>query len=177
MSKAMKDSAFRLNLHELPRRAGEMREYQLDFPLVERIGTPLIGIEKGEHVKLSIRAEAVDDGILITGSIASKVKGECGRCLTEIESAIDQSFQELYFYESRKPEDDELDFFVMDSDIADLEMAARDAVILALPINPLCRPDCRGLCSICGEKWENLPEGHSHETIDPRWSGLAGWKG
>ena len=77
----------------------------------------------------------------------------------------------------RSPEDDELDFFVMDSDIADLEIAARDAVILALPINPLCRPDCRGLCSICGEKWENLPEGHSHETIDPRWSGLAGWKG
>ena len=177
MSKAINDSAFRLNLHELPRRAGEMREYHLDISLKERIGTPLIGIDKGELVKLELRAEAVDDGILITGTISSLLRGECGRCLAEIETAINQNFQELYFYENRKPDDDESDFFVMDSDVADLEIATRDAVILALPINPLCRPDCRGLCSICGEKWENLPNDHSHETTDPRWSGLAGWKG
>lgn len=173
----MRDSLFRLNLHELPRRAGEMREYHLEIPAHERIGTPLIGIEKGSLLNIDVKAEAVDDGILISAGISSDVKGECGRCLTEIQSKIVQNFQELYFYENRKPDDEDSDFFVMDSDIADLEGAIRDAVILALPINPLCRPDCPGLCSICGEKWETLPQNHSHEVVDPRWSGLAGWKG
>ncbi len=64
----------------------------------------------------------------------------------------------------------------MDGDEIDLEGPIRDAIILNLPINPLCSPDCLGLCPDCGEKWENLPEDHAHEVIDARWAGLAGLK-
>ena len=64
----------------------------------------------------------------------------------------------------------------MDGDFADIETPIRDAVVLAMPINPLCKVDCKGLCSECGEKLELLEPGHAHEKIDPRWSGLSGWQ-
>jgi uncharacterized protein len=115
---------------------------------------------------------------LITGQVKSGAVGECGRCLEKLEMAIDQKFQELFLYASRaaeNPEEDD-DLFTLDGDIADLEVPIRDAVILSMPINPVCDEDCEGLCAGCGEKWQELPEDHTHEVVDPRWTGLAGWK-
>ena len=54
----------------------------------------------------------------------------------------------------------------------DLEQTVRDALVGDLPLAPLCRPDCPGLCAECGEKWADLPPGHGHETLDPRWAAL-----
>ena len=54
----------------------------------------------------------------------------------------------------------------------DTEQTVRDALVLALPLAPLCRPDCPGLCPDCGEKWADLPPEHGHETLDPRWAAL-----
>ena len=171
-------SSFRINLNELPRRAGEMREYTLNFPAPDSIGIPLLEIPKGEKLDISFRAESVDDGVLITGSISSIAKGECGRCLDPLAVEIDQKFQELFLYQSRVSEnpDDDDELFTLDGDIADIEIPIRDAVILSMPINPLCADDCEGLCAGCGEKWRDLPDEHSHEAVDPRWTGLAGWK-
>lgn len=171
-------SPFRVNLHELPRRAGEMREYVLNFPAPDSIGIPLLEIPRGEILEIRFRAESVDDGVLISGSISSQAKGECGRCLDPLDIAVNQNFQELFLYQSRtsdNPEEDD-DLFALDGDIADIEIPIRDAVILSMPINPLCADDCEGLCAGCGEKWRDLPDDHSHEAVDPRWTGLAGWK-
>ena len=49
----------------------------------------------------------------------------------------------------------------------------RDAVVLTLPTNPVCRPDCPGLCPECGAHLADLPADHSHEEVDPRWAALA----
>lgn len=171
-------SPYRINLHELPRRAGEMREYSLNFPVPDEVGIPLLKIPVGHPIELDFKAESVDDGVLITGTVRSNAIGECGRCLEKVEMEIDQRFQELFLYSSRASdnpdEDDEL--FLLDGDVADLEIPIRDAVILSMPINPLCSPECEGLCSECGEKWRDLPDDHAHEVTDPRWTGLAGWK-
>ena len=169
------ESPFKVNLHELPRRAGEHKSYSLIFPAPEAIGNPLLEIPAGESLEISFEAESVADGVLISGSVKSHAKGECGRCLEKISEDIDQKFQELFFYENRIEESDD-DLFVMDGDFADIETPIRDAVVLAMPINPLCKADCRGLCSECGEKLELLEPGHMHEKIDPRWSGLSGWQ-
>ena len=155
-----------------------MKEYHLVFPVPERMGIPLLAIEPGTELDIELRAESVDDGILITGEIQSVAVGECGRCLEPINEEIHQKFQELYLYQNRtsaNPDDDE-EIFAMEGDEADIEIPIRDAIILAMPLNPLCEADCEGLCSECGEKWSSLPEGHSHESVDPRWKGLAGWK-
>ncbi|MEY3169133.1 MAG: hypothetical protein RL421_376 [Actinomycetota bacterium] len=171
-------SPYRINLHELPRRAGEMREYSLNFPAPEDVGIPLLKIPTGEEINLDFKAESVDDGVLITGIVRSHAVGECGRCLEKVEMEIDQRFQELFLYASRASdnpdEDDEL--FFLDGDVADIEIPIRDAVILSMPINPICSQDCEGLCAECGEKWRDLPDDHAHEVTDPRWTGLAGWK-
>lgn len=171
-------SPYRINLHELPRRAGEMREYSRNFSAPEDVGIPLLKIPAGFPLELEFKAESVDDGVLITGTVQSKAEGECGRCLEKVEMDIDQRFQELFLYSSRASEnpDEDEELFLLEGDEADLEIPIRDAVILSMPINPLCSPDCEGLCAECGEKWRDLPEDHSHEVTDPRWTGLAGWK-
>ena len=171
-------SPYRINLHELPRRAGEMREYSLNFPAPEDVGIPLLKIPTGEEINLDFKAESVDDGVLITGIVRSHAEGECGRCLEQVEMEIDQRFQELFLYASRawdNPEEDD-ELFFLDGDVADIEIPIRDAVILSMPINPICSQDCEGLCAECGEKWRDLPDDHAHEVTDPRWTGLAGWK-
>lgn len=170
-------SAFKVNLHELPRRAGEMKTYHLQFAVPEPIGIPMLAIKAGQEIEIDFKAEAVSDGVLISGQITSEAVGECGRCLDELKQEIEQEFRELFLYESRKSEEEDDDeLFVMDGDIADIEVPIRDAVVLAMPLNPLCKADCEGLCSECGERMEKLGPEHSHEKVDPRWSGLAGWQ-
>jgi uncharacterized protein len=177
---------FILNTHDLPRRAGEMKEYQLDIPAHARIGVPLIAVPEGDLVELDIRLESVTEGVLASADIYAIAHGECIRCLDPVEVAIDRKIQELYRYEptnekgrKKRRDDEDVDLegteeLQMEGDLMDLEIPIIDAIILTLPVNPLCSDECLGLCPDCGEKWESLPEGHAHEVIDARWSGLDG---
>jgi len=180
-------SVFRLNTHELPRRAGEMREYQLDIPAPFRVGVPLIAVPEGDLIELDIRCESVTEGVLVTAELYTVALGECIRCLDPVEITVDRTVQELYRYEptddkgkkSRKKTEevddlDEDDLLYMEGEVANLELPILDAIILSLPVNPLCDEDCMGLCPRCGEKWESLPEDHAHDEVDARWAGLAG---
>lgn len=183
---AKSTNPFILNTHDLPRRAGEMKEYQLDIPAHARIGVPLIAVPEGDLVELDVRLESVTEGVLASADIYAIAHGECIRCLDPVEVVIDRKIQELYRYEptnekgrKKRREDEDVDLdgeeeLQMEGDLMDLEIPVIDAIILTLPINPLCSEECLGLCPDCGEKWENLPEGHVHEVIDARWSGLDG---
>ena len=177
---------FILNTHDLPRRAGEMKEYQLDIPAHVRIGVPLIAVPEGDLVELDVRLESVTEGVLASADIYAIAHGECIRCLDPVEVVIDRKIQELYRYEptnekgrKKRRDDEDVDLegeeeLQMEGDLMDLETPVIDAIILTLPVNPLCSDECLGLCPDCGEKWENLPEDHAHEVIDARWSGLDG---
>jgi uncharacterized protein len=84
-------------------------------------------------------------------------------------------FQELFVYEENDTESDEQDDDVsrLEGDLLDLEPVLRDAVVLALPFQPLCQDDCPGLCPECGVRLADEP-GHRHEErIDPRWASLG----
>lgn len=182
MSKSMQD--FKLNTYELPRRAGEMKEYELDIVLAEKFGVELIAVPAGELIEVDARLESVTEGILLSADVYAIAKGECIRCLDPVEIVVERKIQELYNYEpsaergkkKRVESVDELDIedeLMMEGDIMDLESPIRDAVVLSLPINPLCSPDCLGLCPECGGKWADLPADHAHEVIDARWAGLG----
>lgn len=183
MSKAT--NPFLLNTHELPRRAGEMKEYELDIPAPTRIGVPLIAVPEGDIIEADLRLESVTEGVLVSAEIYAIAHGECIRCLDEVEVVIDRKIQELYRYEptndkgrKKRRDDEDVDLEVeeelqMEGDLLNLEIPIIDAIILTLPVNPLCSDDCLGLCPDCGEKWETLPEGHIHEVIDARWSSLG----
>jgi uncharacterized protein len=89
-------------------------------------------------------------------------------------------FQELYVYPDKldsesddADSEDEVRYLI--GDLLDLEPVLRDAVVLDLPFQPLCRPDCAGLCPECGTDLNADPE-HQHDTpVDPRWTGLSSW--
>jgi uncharacterized protein len=178
--------SFQLNTFELPRRAGEMKEYSLDIQVSENFGNNLISVPAGETIEVDARLESVTEGILLSADVYAVAKGECIRCLDPVEIVIERKIQELYNYEptnergkkkKNEPEIDDLDIedeLMMQGQIMDLETPIRDAVVLSLPINPLCNQDCLGLCPECGEKWAGLAQDHAHETIDARWAGLKG---
>ena len=177
---------YKLNTHELARRAGEMKEYELDIVLYEKVGVDLISVPVGEVIEVDARLESVTEGILLTADIFATAKGECTRCLDPVAIDIERKIQELYYYaqkieksKKKRSEDDDLDLdieedFMMEGDIMDLESPIRDAIVLALPINPLCSDDCQGLCPECGGKWAELAADHAHDVVDARWAGLKG---
>jgi len=181
-------SIFYFNTFELPRRAGEMKEYELPFDLTEAIGIDVIAVPVGDRIFVDLKIESVKEGVLVTAAVEATAKGVCTRCLDPIELELDRNFMELYRYESGKAhtkaerkrareeeedvdEDEEL---MMEGDEINLEAPIRDCLILDLPINPLCDEECEGLCQICGQKWVDLPDDHAHEVIDARWAGLSG---
>jgi len=183
--KPANEGDFLLNTHELPRRAGEMKEYELDIDAPFRVGVPLIAVPEGDLIELDVRCESVTEGILVTADIYAVATGECIRCLDPVEQVVDRKIQELYRYEptddrgkkSRKKDEEEDDLdqdevLFVEGEQVNLEVPVLDAIILNLPVNPLCDEDCLGLCPDCGEKWESLPEDHAHDLVDARWSGL-----
>ena len=116
------------------------------------------------------------EGVLVSGEVTATVTGECSRCLEPVSEVLQVRLQELYAYEGKGAEagDDEEEESRMEGDHLDLEPALRDAVVLALPLTPLCSEDCSGLCVDCGERLDDLPEDHAHDTTDPRWAALRG---
>ncbi|HEX8006026.1 MAG TPA: YceD family protein, partial [Trebonia sp.] len=125
---------------------------------------------------LDLRFEAVSEGVLVTGSAIAPLAGECARCLDQVTSTTEVWIQELYRYlpgpVATGGEDDDEERF-LDGDQLDLEPAFRDAVVLALPLSPLCQEDCPGLCAECGVRLADAGPLHGHgEDLDPRWSAL-----
>ncbi|QAY61894.1 DUF177 domain-containing protein [Microbacterium protaetiae] len=145
-----------------------MRETERDIPISESWGEGLVSFAAGENVHLEVRLESVHEGILASGIAEARYTGECGRCLTAIEAPVEVEFQELFAY----PGDEANDFEVQD-DHVDLENLVRDALVLSLPFQPVCRPDCPGLDPVTGERLADVPNGEPQQSTDPRWDALA----
>jgi uncharacterized protein len=143
-------------------------------PAPKDLGLELIGVRQGAELVLDLRLTSVTEGVYVSGTITSPLVGECGRCLREINDSISVDIAELYAYENSTTDEttEEDEIGRVRDDLIDLEPAVRDAVVLALPPNPVCRADCPGMCPDCGTPWDDLPADHSHEQIDPRWAAL-----
>lgn len=162
-----------LDVHELGRRPGSQRRLTLSVPAPADLGTEVLGVLEGSTLELRVRLEAVVEGVLASGVVQATLVGECVRCLEPIEREAEVEFQELYAYPDSDLGDDEASW--LEGDLLDLESTVRDAVVLSLPFQPVCRDDCPGLCARCGARLADEPE-HRHEAeIDPRWSALAGF--
>ena len=114
------------------------------------------------------------EGVLVTGTAQAALAGECARCLEPISDEVEVRFQELFVYDDKDVDpDEELEVSTLQDDLVDLEPLLRDAVVLALPFQPLCTDDCPGLCPECGARLADDPD-HAHDAaIDPRWAALA----
>ncbi|MCU1655802.1 MAG: DNA-binding protein [Pseudonocardiales bacterium] len=168
-------SPFVYDARELGRRPGSMREHRRSVPAPAGLGLDIVGIPEGAPLAVEIRLESVTEGVLVTGTATGPLTGECGRCLDPVSDELVVDFCELFAYpDSVTDETTEQDeVHRIDGDFLDIEPVVRDAVVLGLPWTPLCRPDCAGLCPTCGQRLDDLPAGHAHELLDPRWAALA----
>ena len=95
----MARSIYIFNTHDLPHRAGEMREHQLDLKIPEPVGVDLLSVKPGEVIEVDLRLQSVDEGVLASARVMATATGECTRCLKPITWPIDENFTELYYYE------------------------------------------------------------------------------
>jgi uncharacterized protein len=158
-----------LDTRELGRRPGSMRHVRRTVPAPPGWALELVQVPAGSDVELDLRLESVMDGVLVSGVVRARVTAECGRCLEPVQDEVEVDVQELFAYE---PEPDADDGAVLEGDFIDFAPIARDAVVLGLPLNPVCADDCAGLCVGCGERLRDLPPDHDHVEPDPRWSAL-----
>ncbi|MFJ9348739.1 YceD family protein [Streptomyces sp. NPDC101237] len=176
---------FVFDTHELGRRPGALQRLTRMIDAPEDFGIKgVIGVPLGAPVELDLRLESVMEGVLVTGTARARAEGECVRCLEPVGQELEADFQELFSYPdaddrgrvTAEPgddaEDDEDRFFIEDG-LFDLEPVLRDAVVLALPMQPVCQDDCAGLCSECGARLADDPD-HHHDAVDIRWAALQG---
>ena len=188
-------SVWVLDTHDLTRRPGSMQELSLDLPAPAELEVAVSRVPQSSPIHLELRLESVVDGVLLTGTVDAAVEAECIRCLDPVELVLEADLQELYRYpesdahghlvhgagaprrggyEPTAPMDspDELETSSLDGELLNLEPLLRDAVVLELPLQPLCDPDCPGLCARCGIRLADEPD-HGHVELDSRWAVLA----
>lgn len=168
------DSPWVIDTRALGRRPGTMRTLRIAVPLDGPMGLDVLAVPAGAEVDLDLRLESVAEGVLVSGTAATTAVGQCARCLIEVTEPVVAGIRELFAYPdsatAATTEEDEIP--LLSDDRIDLEQVVRDEIVTALPMAPLCRPNCRGLCVDCGGRFDDLEPDHSHEILDPRWAAL-----
>lgn len=162
------NTPYTLPVHDIVHRPGEMREHTLDITVPEDLGAGQIAVVTGQALHVDVRLEGLHEGILVSGTAIAEATGQCSRCLIDISEPVEVDFAELFAYDASE----EFDYLVHD-DHVDCEPVIRDAVVLALPFQPVCRPDCPGLDPVTGERLADVGERDAPEVIDPRWAALT----
>ena len=112
----------------------------------------------------SVQVTRTAQGLLVQVEMEANITAECGRCLVEFQQHLVTDFTELYAFTPNSMTDSGL--ILPENGKIDLTPILRDEMLLAVPINPVCRPDCRGLCPVCGENLNETTCEHYQETQD-----------
>ncbi len=103
-------------------------------------------------------------GLLVQGDFSGDTELQCARCLTNFDHELHWDLTELYAFDDRSVTDSGL-LLPEDAHI-DLAPLVREYALLEIPINPICRPDCKGLCPVCGENLNERDCGHRPQQAD-----------
>ena len=164
----MTRSPLRTGVLELRRRPGTQRDVQVAVSLPD-LAVSSARVPDGAEVVVDGTLEAIEGAITITGTVTAPWVGDCRRCLDPVEGTLEVPVREVF---EARPVDGET--YPLEEDEVDLEPVVRDAVLLNLPLAPLCRPDCPGPAPdafpavVSGHD----PDGDDERTPDPRWAGL-----
>ena len=121
----------------------------------------------GHEIEVDLLCESLSDGVVVDGAVRADFRGDCRRCLAPLTGTVAVDVHELYQVNLTDP-----DAFPIENDQIDLGAMVRESVLLDLPDAPVCRPDCAGLCPVCGADRNTLRCGCSVSAPDPRWAGL-----
>jgi len=164
-------SAETIDLGRLALRPGDGRRVELDLVVegIELAGQDYSLVPNPVAARLDISRTASGHAIRLTFS--GTVAGPCMRCLGPAEVEVDVEAREV---DQRGAEDEELRSPYVEDEVLDVGALAHDALALALPQQLLCRPDCAGLCPVCGESLNDAePGAHDHPSEpDPRFAKL-----
>ena len=131
--------------------------YQREFPfqIASYSMQPDLDLQDVEGSLLITRAQ---QGLRVEGGFRAKTRLDCMRCLEQTEFPLETRFEEVYNYRGSPLSEDEQE--IPEDGFIDFETVLRDYLILEIPITPLCRPDCAGLCSVCGQNLNLKPCEH-----------------
>jgi uncharacterized protein len=136
---------------------------------VDGLATELARVPDDEPVAADLVLESVVEGIVVSGHVGGTWRLRCARCLTEFDRPFDVTVSELFV----PSPDEDADAYPLGPDgELDPDQMVRDAVGVEMPFSPLCRPDCKGLCEICGGN-RNQGECPGHAEVDPRFAVLS----
>ncbi|WP_293555338.1 DUF177 domain-containing protein [Phascolarctobacterium sp.] len=159
----------KINVAEIKKRlVGEKTlAYELS-PAELEIEPYVMAIEGTVHLEGSM--SNVGDVLLLQAKMQAKVQRTCGRCLKDFTGVTEAEVVEKFYPASA--EHIENDAFVYDSDVIDITAPLREGLLLAEPMQALCKPDCRGLCPVCGADLNDGDCGCDRFTVDPRLAAL-----
>jgi uncharacterized protein len=155
---------------------GVARTFTRTVPAPDHMGVEMARVPAGADLELEVQLEGVAEGVLVTSTVSGPLAGECARCLEPFESAVKVRFQELFTVTGVPGQFDgeqDADSYRLDpSGMLDIEPALRDAIVLDLPLSPLCEDGCPGLCVECGVRLADADPGHGHEERGTMWAAL-----
>ena len=171
MSKHVAAPALAVDVRELLHKPGAHKHVVVRAPL-SGLATPVASVPPDRPVTVDAEVESVVDGVLVSGVVRATAVVHCVRCLRDFDQDLEVEVRELFALEPDDAEDE--GYAVLPDDRLPLDTMARDALVLGFPAFPLCRPDCAGLCPVCGADRNTIDCGHGGpEQLDPRWAGLA----
>ncbi|MFP5298991.1 MAG: YceD family protein [Actinomycetota bacterium] len=161
---------FKVSVAEILGQPGHYRDISVSEPIPE-VGNALAHVTDAP-LQGRLRAEAVVEGVLVTGTVTATIEAECARCLTPVSDEISVELCELFVAPGHDLPDEEDAYEVEGFDI-DLEPMLRDALALDIPLRPVCRADCKGLCARCGKDLNEGACSCEESEMDPRWAALS----
>ena len=185
------DSQWAVSVAQVASRPGQSKPIDTVFPAPSGIGDDIVGVREGADVRVVGSFDSIVDGLVFTGRIEAPLTAECTRCLKPIDP--DWTVNATLFFPYDAPgaddgrgtgeveiiagEDEAEDVYPLSSDgaFADMESPLRDTLVDALPLQPLCREDCLGLCPQCGVDLNEDPD-HHHDVTDIRFAALEQFK-
>jgi uncharacterized protein len=140
-------------------------------------------LRQADPIEGTVHAVRTNRGLLVTGRLETSLESQCSRCLKSIEVPVTLDLEEEALpsidLTTGAPVDTSAEPDVLRlSDHHELELGetVREAILLAEPIAPLCRPDCPGLCPVCGADLSTGAHDHADADIDPRLEVLRGFR-
>ena len=185
------DSQWAVSVAQVASRPGQSKPIDTVFPAPSGIGDDIVGVREGADVRVVGSFDSIVDGLVFTGRIEAPLTAECTRCLKPIDP--DWTVNATLFFPYDAPgaddgrgtgeveiiagEDEAEDVYPLSSDgaFADMESPLRDTLVEALPLQPLCKEDCLGLCPQCGVDLNENPD-HHHDVTDIRFAALEQFK-
>lgn len=169
----------------LKERVGATRRFHIDASdLVLDDGNEEADLDRleAQNVHGEAKATRLSDGLLVQGDVEATVQLQCSRCLDTfsmpVEASLEEQFQPTvdvltgYAIQRADFEENDAAFPIDSNHMMDLTEPVRQALLVALPMKPLCREDCKGICAECGANLNEWNCGHTQQKADDRWSGL-----